>query len=108
MPVYANSPAGGVGAGGGGDGSIPNTNWARKLVIGKSTDYNDTASYILGLVFKIAEYVGGALILIGFVQFAMSLKNDDAEQKQRAVVQIIAGAILYTLYTILKDPFHLS
>lgn len=107
MPVYATSPTGDVGAGGGGDGSIPDTNWARKLVIGKS-DYNDTASYILGLIFKIAEYVGGALIIIGFVQFAMSLKNDDAEQKQRAVVQIIAGAILYTLYTILKDPFHLS
>lgn len=95
MPVYA-------------DGDIPYTHWARELEIGDSADYNETASYILGLVFKIAEYIGGALIIIGLVQFATSLKNDDAEQKQRAVVQTIAGVILYTLYTVLKGPFNLS
>ena len=61
----------------------------------------ETIGWIIGLILKIGQYFGAAVMLWGIVQFAMSLKNDEPESKQKATMIIVAGVVLLTLRSLL-------
>ena len=49
------------------------------------------------LIGKWVLRLGGVVIFVGGVMFALGWKNDDAEQKTRGIQTIIAGAIVMAL-----------
>ena len=49
------------------------------------------------LIGKWVLRLGGVVVFVGGVMFALGWKNDDAEQKTRGIQTIIAGAIVMAL-----------
>lgn len=59
-------------------------------------------SNVLGIILLYAQYIGSALLIWGLVMFAMAVKSDEPESKQKALATAIAGIIAMTLRSILR------
>ena len=94
-PVYASKSATGSG-----------TEVSGVTVTG--TDAGTVVSNVLGIILLYAQYIGAALLIWGLVMFAMSVKSDEPESKQKALATAIAGIIAMTLRSILKGAGIIS
>lgn len=52
---------------------------------------------LTALIGKWVLRLGGVVVFVGGVMFALGWKNDDAEQKTRGIQTVIAGAIVMAL-----------
>lgn len=52
---------------------------------------------LLQYVFKIFRYIGLILVAWGIGQLVLAFKNDDADSKSRAIMTIVAAAMLFGL-----------
>lgn len=68
----------------------------------QNVDADTIVGQLMGIVLLVATFAGGVLLLWGFVMFALSVKNDEPESKQKAFLCIISGAVLLSLRMILK------
>ena len=66
-----------------------------------STDAGQIIGSILGIILKVATFVGAAMLLWGLVMFGLAIKNDEPESKQKALMTAFAGVVLVTLRSIL-------
>lgn len=57
---------------------------------------------VLGIFLNFCQYIGAAVLLYGFFQLGMGLKNDDSESKSRATSVIASGVFLFSIKTLLK------
>lgn len=65
-------------------------------------DANTIIGKVLGIIMMIAKFVGSAMFLWGIVMFALSIKNDEPESKQKALMTAFAGVVLFALKEILS------
>ena len=72
------------------------------------TDAGTVVSNVLGIILLYAQYIGAALLIWGLVMFAMAVKSDEPESKQKALATAIAGIIAMTLRSILKGAGIIS
>ena len=82
--------------GGGSDFEIP------EVTINQDMDATNLISQFLGIVIWIAQMVGIFFIIWGAVMLGLALKNDEPESKQKAIMVIVSGVVLFGLLTILK------
>lgn len=87
-PVHATSA--------GSDFEIPD------VTINNDMDATNLISKFLGIVIWIAQMVGIFFIIWGAVMLGLALKNDEPESKQKAIMVIVSGIVLFGLLTILK------
>jgi len=57
---------------------------------------------VLGIILFATHYIGAALIIWGLVMFGLSIKNDEPESKQKALMTTFAGVIVFSLKWILE------
>ncbi len=76
-------------------GSIPTVN-----LPGSDVDPDTIFSKVLGVIMLVARYVGIGLLIWGLVMFAFSVKNDDAESKQKAISTMVAGVVAIAINAI--------
>lgn len=86
-PVYAQSEGGGT--------------KIEAVTINKEVDADTIVGQLMGIVLLIATFAGGVLLLWGMVMFALSVKTDEPESKQKAFLCCISGAVLLSLRAIL-------
>lgn len=67
-----------------------------------ATDAGTVVSNVIGIILLYAQYIGAALLVWGLVMFAMAVKSDEPESKQKALATAIAGIIAMTLRSILR------
>jgi hypothetical protein len=82
--------------GGGSNFEIP------EVTINQDMDATNLISQFLGIVIWIAQMVGIFFIIWGAVMLGLALKNDEPESKQKAIMVIVSGVVLFGLLTILK------
>lgn len=71
--------------------------------IGASADDPDTIiGSVLGIILFATRYIGAALIIWGLVMFGLSIKNDEPESKQKALMTTFAGVVVFSLKWILQ------
>ena len=87
-PVYAQGQGGGT--------------TVESVTINDGVDANTIVGQLMGIVLLIATFAGGVLLLWGMVMFALSVKTDEPESKQKAFLCCISGAVLLSLRLILK------
>ena len=73
-----------------------------------ATDAGTVVSNVIGIILLYAQYIGSALLVWGLVMFAMAVKSDEPESKQKALATAIAGIIAMTLRSILKGAGIIS
>ena len=95
-PVYASKSATGSGT------------EVSGVTVTAGTDAGTVVSNVLGIILLYAQYIGAALLIWGLVMFAMSVKSDEPESKQKALATAIAGIIAMTLRSILKGAGIIS
>lgn len=96
MPVYAGNDAekGGVTTGG---------VTIEKVKIGAEGDNPENIiDAVLGIILFATRYIGAALIIWGLVMFGLSIKNDEPESKQKALMTTFAGVVVFSLKWILQ------
>ena len=86
LPTYANAE-GGVQV----DPANVNTNTTPDTII----------SNVIGIILLVARYIGMAMLVWGLVMFALAVKNDEPESKQKALMTTFAGVILIALRSVL-------
>ncbi len=59
-------------------------------------------SNVIGIILLVARYIGMAMLVWGLVMFALAVKNDEPESKQKALMTTFAGVILIALRSILS------
>lgn len=57
---------------------------------------------VLGIILFATRYIGAALIIWGLVMFGLSIKNDEPESKQKALMTTFAGVVVFSLKWILQ------
>ena len=71
--------------------------------IGASAENPDTIiGSVLGIILFATRYIGAALIIWGLVMFGLSIKNDEPESKQKALMTTFAGVVVFSLKWILQ------
>lgn len=85
-----------------GDEDIPT------VTINQDAGTTEIFGRLLGMVIWITRFVGGFLLLWGIVMFAMALKNDEPESKQKAILAFVSGAVLLGLQQILVSAGIIS
>ena len=78
------------------------------VTVTAGTDAGTVVSNVLGIILLYAQYIGAALLIWGLVMFAMAVKSDEPESKQKALATAIAGIIAMTLRSILKGAGIIS
>lgn len=68
----------------------------------ENVDADKMVGQVLGIIMLVARFAGAALLIWGLVMFGLSVKNDEPESKQKALLCCIAGIILISLRSILK------
>ena len=96
-PVYARDYDGDPGGGAGG------LDWVVKFSVPAAQDAVKTTGYILGVLLKVCEYIGSAVLLWGIINWVMATKNEDAGSKQKAIMATITGILLFTMRSILTS-----
>lgn len=74
----------------------------KRLVIPHLTNPSEAAKRLLGVLARVVEYVGAPVLIWGVVMFAMALKDDRPEDKQKAIMTIVTGTVLFSLFAILR------
>lgn len=97
VPIYAGTNDADPGGGSGGLG------WVVKFSVPAAQDAVNTVGYILGVLLKVCEYIGSAVLLWGIINWVMATKNEDAGSKQKAIMATLTGIILFTLRSILTS-----
>ena len=95
-PVYASKSATGSGT------------EVSGVTVTAGTDAGTVVSNVLGIILLYAQYIGAALLIWGLVMFAMAVKSDEPESKQKALATAIAGIMAMTLRSILKGAGIIS
>lgn len=72
------------------------------VTIKEGANAGTVVSNVLGIILLYAQYIGAALLIWGLVMFAMAVKSDEPESKQKALATAIAGIIAMTLRSILR------
>ena len=65
-------------------------------------DSTTIVGQILGIILKVATFIGSALLIWGLVMFGLAIKNDEPESKQKSLMTAFSGVILISLRAILK------
>lgn len=74
-----------------------------KVKIGAEGDNPETIiDSVLGIILFATRYIGAALIIWGLVMFGLSIKNDEPESKQKALMTTFAGVVVFSLKWILQ------
>lgn len=95
MPVHAGNDAE--------NGVTKNGVTIEKVKIGAEGDNPDAIiGSVLGIILFATKYIGAALIIWGLVMFGLSIKNDEPESKQKALMTTFAGVIVFSLKWILQ------
>lgn len=72
----------------------------------KSSD--DLFKSFIGQILGLVTYVGVGLFVWGLVQFFLSIKNDEPEKKQGALMTAVAGVGIITIKTIVNTVTGIS
>ena len=62
---------------------------------------------LLGVIFKIAGYIGVLLLIWGIIMLVLAIRNEDADSKSRAVLFIVVAIVLITLGSLFKPVLDL-
>lgn len=73
---------------------------AAVMPVALAVETKNVLENLLGYVFKIFRYIGVILIAWGIGQLVLAFKNDDADSKSRAIMTIVAAAMLFGLSTL--------
>lgn len=74
-----------------------------KVKIGAEGDNPESIiESVLGIILFATRYIGAALIIWGLVMFGLSIKNDEPESKQKALMTTFAGVVVFSLKWILQ------
>jgi len=69
---------------------------------------NSMFGRIVALVMTLAFYVGIGLAVWGAVMFALAIKNEEADSKQRALMCLVAGVGLIAIRSIVGALFNIK
>ena len=72
------------------------------VTINSSVDAGNAISNLIGLIITLVRYIGIVFVAIGVYQFAMSMKDQDANEKSRSIQMLIAGCAMIGLKSLLK------
>ncbi len=67
-----------------------------------SSSMSASMSYIAGIMLALLSYGGVALLIYGLFKWAMSMKEDQPEEKTKAITMMSVGAILIGIRAIFK------
>lgn len=62
-----------------------------------TVDEHNLVSQILGIVTKIAMYIGIILLAWSIVMLVLAFKNEDADSKSRAIMLIVVSVVLIAI-----------
>lgn len=62
-----------------------------------NVDAESVFNKVLSLIFLFARYVGAGFAIYGLFTLSMAMKNDEPESKQKAILQIAAGILVFSL-----------
>lgn len=66
------------------------------------TDADTLLGQVIGIIMLVPRFIGAAMLIWGFIMFAMSIRNDEPESKQKALLTVFSGLILFFLKEILS------
>lgn len=73
-----------------------------------SADSDTIVNSVIGIILKVAQFIGAAMLIWGLVMFGLAIKNDEPDSKQKALMTTFAGVILIGLRTILQTAKIIS
>lgn len=80
--------------------ATPVSAWA--VQIKDNLNPEEIGGKLLDILFIVATVLGGGLIIWGAIQFGMSIAQENPDQRSRALLQVIAGAIVVSIQWVLK------
>lgn len=69
------------------------------LVYGKTNTADDKWNTVIDFILPWVQKLGGALVLVGAVEWGMGFKNDNADGKQQGIKAVISGCIVFAVGT---------
>ena len=80
--------------------ATPTSAWA--VQIKDNLNPEDIGGKLLDILFIVSTILGGGLIIWGAIQFGISISQENPDQRSRALLQVIAGAIVVSIQWVLK------
>lgn len=75
---------------------------AHAVTIKDNLDPEAVVGKILDYLLMAAQLVGGGVLIYAFISFALSIAQENPDQRSRAIMFIVAGAMLVGIKPILK------
>lgn len=75
---------------------------AYAVTIKDNLDPEKVVGNILNYLLMAAQLVGGGVLIYAFISFALSIAQENPDQRSRAIMFIVAGAMLVGIKPILK------
>lgn len=75
---------------------------AANVTVKTDVDINAAMNGVVSWMITAVQFVGVILLVWGVAMLSLSIKNDEPESKQRAIMQIVAGGFAVGIITILK------
>lgn len=76
--------------------------WGGVSVTGNDASASSIMGKVIGILLKISQYVGVALIVYGVYEVVMSFMQNQPEAKTKGIVMALAGAVMTALKSILS------
>lgn len=71
-------------------------------VIDGGMSIKDAIGDILDKLFTLAQYIGGGVLIYALITFGLSIAQENPDQRSRAVIYLVAGAMLVGIKMVLK------
>ncbi len=75
---------------------------AMAVTIKDNLDAKNIVGSILDYLLMAGQLVGGGVLIYAFISFGLSIAQDNPDQRSRAIMFIVAGAMLVGIKPILK------
>lgn len=75
---------------------------AMAVTIKDNLDAEDVVGKILDYLLTAGQLVGGGVLIYAFISFGLSIAQENPDQRSRAIMFIVAGAMLVGIKPILK------
>lgn len=82
--------------------AVPAAAFATSVTIKNDLDPETVVGNILGYLITALQLVGGGVLIYAFGSFALSIAQENPDQRSRAIMMIVAGAMLVGIRPILS------
>lgn len=83
-------------------GAVPLSANAETVKVKDNLDATTVVGNILDYLLTAGQLVGAGVLIYAFISFALSISQENPDQRSRAIMFIVAGAMLVSIRPILK------